>query len=292
MDMEMSTFLGKNLCPANIPWITFSFSTPSTSPHGNTLGRRARTPRIRVRISFARIGPCSAFYWITDGFWEPPRLTTFSARARCISLAYIVHPIGVARLLGEAGVTDLATLQAAVLHDTYYSGNRLRLPVLLWWLNDSNKTLCLLIKLEEQFGAEVRSIVAECTDDTSLPRSERKRLQIELAPHKSLKAKQVKLADKLYNLRDIQRAIPQGWSKQRVHEYFVWSKKVVDGVYLHGVAAPTYHWNSSWTTSSRMEHSRTEGKLSSPIQFNYSRHSWQRRSELSSMKSAQSKLFF
>ncbi|RUO96178.1 guanosine-3',5'-bis 3'-pyrophosphohydrolase MESH1-like protein, partial [Jimgerdemannia flammicorona] len=165
---------------------------------------------------------------------------------------YIVHPIGVARLLGEAGVTDLATLQAAVLHDTvedtdtsfeeashcqYYSGNRLRLPVLLWWLNDSNKTLCLLIKLEEQFGAEVRSIVAECTDDTSLPRSERKRLQIELAPHKSLKAKQVKLADKLYNLRDIQRAIPRGWSKQRVHEYFVWSKKVVDGVYLHVTSA-------------------------------------------------------
>ena len=39
-------------------------------------------------------------------------------------------------------------------------------------------------------------------------------------------AKLVKLADKLYNLRDLERATPQGWSPQRKQEYFVWAAKV------------------------------------------------------------------
>jgi len=55
-----------------------------------------------------------------------------------------------------------------------------------------------------------RNIVAEVTDDKSLPKQERKRLQIVTAPHKSTKAKLVKLADKLYNLRDLNRCTPEG----------------------------------------------------------------------------------
>lgn len=55
-----------------------------------------------------------------------------------------------------------------------------------------------------------RTIVAEVTDDKSLPKQERKRLQVVNAPHKSTKAKLVKLADKLYNLRDLNRATPVG----------------------------------------------------------------------------------
>jgi hypothetical protein len=53
------------------------------------------------------------------------------------------------------------------------------------------------------------SIVAEVTDDKSLPKAERKRLQIVNAPKKSPGAKLVKLADKLYNLRDLDRVIPE-----------------------------------------------------------------------------------
>ena len=56
----------------------------------------------------------------------------------------------------------------------------------------------------------------EVTDDKSLPKLERKRLQIEHAPHISHKAKLVKLADKLYNLRDLNRSTPEGWSQERV----------------------------------------------------------------------------
>ena len=41
-----------------------------------------------------------------------------------------------------------------------------------------------------------------------------------------LQAKLVKLADKLYNLRDLERAMPQGWSQERKQQYFVWAAKV------------------------------------------------------------------
>ncbi len=73
-------------------------------------------------------------------------------------------------------------------------------------------------------------IVAEVTDDKALPKQERKRLQIEHAPHASPSAKLVKLADKLHNLRDLQRTAPQDWSVERVQEYFEWSAKVVLGL--------------------------------------------------------------
>ena len=48
-------------------------------------------------------------------------------------------------------------------------------------------------------------IVAEVTDDKDLPKAERKRLQVVNASKKSKEAKLVKLADKLYNLRDLDR---------------------------------------------------------------------------------------
>ena len=64
------------------------------------------------------------------------------------------------------------------------------------------------------------------TDDKSLEKAERKRLQIEHSPHISHKAKLVKLADKLYNLRDLSQSTPVGWSTERVQEYFEWAAKV------------------------------------------------------------------
>ena len=53
-----------------------------------------------------------------------------------------------------------AHLQAAVLHDT---------------VEDTDTTLD---EIEEVFGLEVRRIVDEVTDDKSLPKAERKRLQV------------------------------------------------------------------------------------------------------------------
>ncbi|XP_050165364.1 guanosine-3',5'-bis(diphosphate) 3'-pyrophosphohydrolase MESH1 [Myiozetetes cayanensis] len=126
---------------------------------------------------------------------------------------FINHPIGVARILvHEAGVTDIVVLQAALLHDT---------------VEDTDTTLS---ELEERFGAEVRSVVEEVTDDKTLPKMERKRLQVERAPGCSPRAKLVQLADKLYNLRDLNRCTPQGWSAERVQEYFRWAALVVSGL--------------------------------------------------------------
>ncbi|KAM4749585.1 guanosine-3',5'-bis(diphosphate) 3'-pyrophosphohydrolase MESH1 [Rhinophrynus dorsalis] len=126
---------------------------------------------------------------------------------------YINHPIGVARILThEAGVTDPVVLQAALLHDT---------------VEDTDTTF---LEIESHFGQEVRRIVEEVTDDKTLPKMERKRLQIEHAPHCSYKAKLVKLADKLYNLRDLTCSTPEGWTEQRVQEYFQWASEVVKGL--------------------------------------------------------------
>ena len=36
----------------------------------------------------------------------------------------------------------------------------------------------------------------------------------------------MKLADKLYNLRDLERTTPRGWTEERKLEYFGWSAKV------------------------------------------------------------------
>ncbi|TPX36526.1 hypothetical protein SmJEL517_g01379 [Synchytrium microbalum] len=128
---------------------------------------------------------------------------------------YINHPIGVANILYlEGSVTDVVILQAAILHDT---------------VEDTETTF---EELEAEFGPEVCSVVKECTDDKSLPKEERKRLQVVNAPHKSLRAKQVKMADKIYNLRDLERCTPEGWSAERVSEYFKWAKKVTDGLYI------------------------------------------------------------
>ncbi|XP_005989823.1 guanosine-3',5'-bis(diphosphate) 3'-pyrophosphohydrolase MESH1 [Latimeria chalumnae] len=126
---------------------------------------------------------------------------------------FVNHPIGVARILShEAGITDVVVLQAALLHDT---------------VEDTDATCA---EIEEHFGERVRHVVEAVTDDKRLSKEERKQLQIAHAPHSPREAKLVKLADKLYNLRDLNRSTPVGWSEQRVQEYFVWSSKVVAGL--------------------------------------------------------------
>jgi guanosine-3',5'-bis(diphosphate) 3'-pyrophosphohydrolase len=124
---------------------------------------------------------------------------------------YINHPLELARVLAEeGGVTDTVTLCAALLHDT---------------VEDTDTTR---EELEREFGAEVADVVMEVTDDKALPKSERKRLQIEHAAHISDKAKLVKLADTIANLRDVATAPPADWDTKRRQEYFGWGKAVID----------------------------------------------------------------
>lgn len=80
------------------------------------------------------------------------------------------------------------------------------------------------------FGKDVTDIVVEVTDDKSLPKAERKRLKVEHAAHISRRAKLVKLADKICNLRDIAKSPPADWSLERKQGYFDWAKAVLDGL--------------------------------------------------------------
>jgi GTP diphosphokinase / guanosine-3',5'-bis(diphosphate) 3'-diphosphatase len=126
---------------------------------------------------------------------------------------YVNHPIGLATVLWEeGGVRDAAVLAAALLHDT---------------LEDTESSY---EEIRGQFGEEVADIVVEVTDTKWLFKPARKELQVTKAGHSSAKAKLVKLADKICNLRDILGSPPAGWSTERRAEYFDWAKRVVDEV--------------------------------------------------------------
>ena len=130
---------------------------------------------------------------------------------------YINHPIALANVLWhEGGVRQAEVISAALLHDT---------------VEDTQTTA---EELQKVFGRRIARIVLEVTDDKLLPKAERKRRQVEHAPHLSRAAKLVKLADKICNLRDIADSPPPTWSLRRRRAYFDWARKVVDG--LRGVS--------------------------------------------------------
>ncbi len=56
-----------------------------------------------------------------------------------------------------------------------------------------------------------------------LPKVERKRLQIEHASQLSHRARLVKLADKICDLRDSAASPPAAWSAARKQKYFDWA---------------------------------------------------------------------
>lgn len=125
---------------------------------------------------------------------------------------YINHPIQVAELIATVGgIDDVAVLIAAVLHDT---------------VEDTETTF---EELEENFGRQVRDLVAEVTDDKSLSKTERKQHQQAHAPHSSDRAKLIKIADKTCNVRDVGRTPPADWDLTRRREYLEWSQAVVAG---------------------------------------------------------------
>jgi guanosine-3',5'-bis(diphosphate) 3'-pyrophosphohydrolase len=126
---------------------------------------------------------------------------------------YINHPIEVVQLLWEVGgVRDIHVLLAAILHDTLEDTDTRPEEIRHW------------------FGEEVLSLVLEVSDDKSLPKQERKRLQIVRAPDKSYGAKLIKLADKACNVRNLVTMPPTSWSLERRREYLLWTEKVVTGL--------------------------------------------------------------
>jgi (p)ppGpp synthase/HD superfamily hydrolase len=130
---------------------------------------------------------------------------------------YINHLLEVASLVAQAtDASDPAIIVAALLHDT---------------VEDAGVTSEMIAS---QFGQHVADIVLEVTDDKSLPKDERKRLQVKHAPNKSREAKLIKLADKISNIRSIADSPAPDWSVERRLEYVEWAKRVVAG--LRGVS--------------------------------------------------------
>lgn len=126
---------------------------------------------------------------------------------------YINHPIALAVVLAnEADITDTDILCAALLHDTI------------------EDTATSFDELSARFGKTIADIVAEVTDDKSLPKETRKQLQIEHASTLSKSARLVKLADKIANLRDIAASPPASWSLERRRDYFDWAVNVIDRI--------------------------------------------------------------
>lgn len=124
---------------------------------------------------------------------------------------YINHPIALADVLvNEGDITDTFVVCAALLHDT---------------VEDTDTTP---EELEANFGARIRAIVEEVTDDKEMAKADRKRAQIEHAATISREAKLVKLADKICNIRDLVVHPPAGWSLERRREYFDWTLAVVN----------------------------------------------------------------
>jgi (p)ppGpp synthase/HD superfamily hydrolase len=83
--------------------------------------------------------------------------------------------------------------------------------------------------IERDFGAAIASLVAEVTDDRSLERHVRKRLQVERAAAKSARARMIKLADKTSNLRAMVKSPPKDWSASQKQEYLDFAHDVAAG---------------------------------------------------------------
>jgi GTP diphosphokinase / guanosine-3',5'-bis(diphosphate) 3'-diphosphatase len=126
---------------------------------------------------------------------------------------YVNHLLEVAALVAEAtGGADPELVVAALLHDS---------------IEDQDVPRAVLA---ERFGDGVARLVEEVTDDKSRPKQERKRLQVERAAGVSRRAKILKLADKISNLRAIAASPPPDWSVRRRLEYVAWARSVAAGL--------------------------------------------------------------
>ncbi|TBW33081.1 bifunctional (p)ppGpp synthetase/guanosine-3',5'-bis(diphosphate) 3'-pyrophosphohydrolase [Siculibacillus lacustris] len=138
------------------------------------------------------------------------RAHKFQQRKGLDAEPYVNHCLEVAELVATAeDPGDVEVVIAALLHDTV------------------EDTAITEADLERDFGRRVADLVMAVTDDKTLPKEARKRLQIAHAPGLCRDARLVKIADKISNLRALVRTPPAGWTPERLADYVVWSQAVV-----------------------------------------------------------------
>jgi guanosine-3',5'-bis(diphosphate) 3'-pyrophosphohydrolase len=126
---------------------------------------------------------------------------------------YINHPLEVMNLVvSNVEHPESDVLVAAVLHDV---------------VEDTNVTLA---EIRIMFGVHVAKLVAELTDDKTLTKEERKRVQLEEVHTLSEEGKLLRLCDKICNVYDILYAPPGNWDIKRRMDYLRWAKAVVDKI--------------------------------------------------------------
>lgn len=126
---------------------------------------------------------------------------------------YVNHLVEVALLVSETTAgTDPNLVAAALLHDV---------------VEDQGVTP---EEIATTFGPDIAGLVMEVTDDKALTSVERKRLQVEHAPHLTPRGKLLKLADKTCNLRSLADDPPEDWPQSRARAYVEWSRAVAAGL--------------------------------------------------------------
>jgi (p)ppGpp synthase/HD superfamily hydrolase len=184
-------------CPSVVPAI-LSAADSAYLPGDGPMGERK-----------ARVTP---LLLVTKAFDFAARKHVSQRRKGAAGEPYLNHLAEVADLLAHAtGGGDPELVSAGILHDTLED-------------TDTQRE-----ELDTQFGRDIAALVAEVTDDKSLPKAERKRRQVESAPKKSHRAKMIKLADKTSNLRALRTTPPADWALERKRDYLEWARRVVDG---------------------------------------------------------------
>ncbi len=124
---------------------------------------------------------------------------------------YVNHLIEVLDLVARTtGGEDLDLLIAALLHDVV------------------EDTAVTREQLAEAFGEDVATTVQETSDDMSLPKDERRRQRIAAMATKSPRARMIKTADVISNLRAIATSPPAGWTRDRRLGYLDGCRQLID----------------------------------------------------------------
>lgn len=123
---------------------------------------------------------------------------------------FINHIISVCKLIADTGEeSDTDLLMAAALHDTI------------------EKTGTKGSELNMHFGEDVFQLVMEVTDHASGNETEKFQQQLQRVDSLSKKARLIKLADKIANVKELLSYPPEGWDLERRSLYINWADRIV-----------------------------------------------------------------
>ena len=126
---------------------------------------------------------------------------------------YVNHLAEVSELVADATEgKDVNLIAAALLHDT---------------IEDTETSSDELVAT---FNNDIAQLVADVTDDKSLPKQDRKNLQVVNSRAQNMRVKLLKLADKTSNLRSLANSPPENWNTEQKQAYIDWTIKVAAGL--------------------------------------------------------------